>query len=372
MALTQIENDGPAISVVIPCRNEAAHIKTCVTSVLLQEAPPGGFEVIVADGESNDGTREILDSMAATDSRLRVIKNPRRITPCGMNCGIQASRGRWVAIMGSHNHCAPDYLVRCLEAAHSTGADNIGGVMFTEASGRVQKAIAAAHHSRFSVGGACWHDPSYEGPADTVFGGFYRRDVFDRIGMFDEELVRNQDDEFNLRLTRAGGRIWQSPRVKSWYQPRASLPALFRQYKQYGYWKVRVIQKHKLPASWRHVVPGAFLVVLMTLGLLSIFCFTAAWLAGWSLQPGLICAVGLLACLACYFAAAISASIVTSLGSSWSLLPLLPFVFLCYHWGYGYGFLRGIWDFVLRSKRPGRQFVELTRPEPAESSFKRR
>jgi len=104
-----------------------------------------------------------------------------------------------------------------------------------------------------------------------VFGGFYRRQVFDRIGLFDEELVRNQDDELNLRLTRSGGRIWQSPKVKSWYSPRNSMSALFRQYTQYGYWKVRVIQKHKLPASWRHLVPGAFvgtLALLLTTGLL--------------------------------------------------------------------------------------------------------
>ncbi|HLH57167.1 MAG TPA: glycosyltransferase family 2 protein [Verrucomicrobiae bacterium] len=358
-ASSQMER--PAVSLVVPCRNEVVHIEACVRSLLAQQSPPGGFEVIISDGQSNDGTREILRKISETDSRLRVIDNPRRITPCGMNCGILAARGRWVAIMGSHNHYAPDYVVRCLEAAEATGADNIGGAMFTEAKGSVQRAIAAAHHSPFAVGGARWHNPDYEGPADTVFGGFYRRDVFDRIGLFDEELVRNQDDELNLRLTRAGGKIWQSPKVKSWYQPRASLGALWKQYKQYGYWKVRVIQKHRIPASWRHLVPGAF---VLSQGLLACGCLLGLILRSVSSSAGLVwvsCAAVLCFSLALYCTAVLAASLITAAKNGWKLLPLLPPVFFCYHWGYGYGFLRGAWDFLIWRKRTATQFTELTR-----------
>ena len=149
-----------------------------------------------------------------------------------MNAGITASRGRFVAIAGAHNRYAPDYLRQSVAVLEETGADNVGGAMICEGRSRVQKAVAAAHHSRFGGGGARWHDPNYEGPADTVFGGVYRREVFDRIGLFDAELIRNQDDEFNLRLTRAQGRIWQSPRIRSWYSPRATLRSLFNQYLQ--------------------------------------------------------------------------------------------------------------------------------------------
>src|SRR5712671_5833877 len=240
------------VSAVVPCRNERNYIETCVRSILAQNP----LEVIVADGMSNDGTREILKGI--TDPRLRIVDNPKQITPAGMNAGIRAARGELVAIMGAHQRYAPDYLRRSAEALERTGADNVGGAMFCETDTWLQRAIAAAHHSPFSVGGARWHNPNYEGPADTVFGGVYRREVFARIGLFDEQLARNQDDELNFRLIRAGGKIWQSPAIRSWYRPRGSLVALFRQYRQYGYWKVRVIQKHRMPASWRHLVPASF------------------------------------------------------------------------------------------------------------------
>lgn len=227
-------------------------------SILAQHRPPGDFEIIVADGMSEDGTAEILGRLAQENPRLRVIDNPSQTTPCGMNIGIREAQGDYIAIMGAHNRYAPDYLCESVKVLEETQADNVGGAMICEAKSWMQRTIAAAHHSSFSVGGARWHDPDYEGPADTVFGGVYNREVFDRIGLFDEEFVRNQDDEFNLRLTRSGGKIWQSPRIKSWYCPRGSLAALFWQYRQYGYWKVRVIQKHRTPASLRQLVPGGF------------------------------------------------------------------------------------------------------------------
>ncbi len=351
----------PAISVVVPCRNEAAHIERCLTTLLEQETPPGGFEVIVADGMSEDGTREILKGMCERNARLLVVDNAKRTTPCGMNCGIRASRGQWVAIVGSHNRYARDYLLRCLETAMATGADNVGGAMYAEAAGWTQQAIAAAHHSPFSVGGARWHNPEYEGPADTVFGGFYRREVFNRIGLFDEELVRNQDDELNLRLTRAGGRIWQSPKVKSWYHPRASLGALFRQYQQYGYWKVRVIQKHKLPASWRHLVPGGFVLGVLALALCSAGSLLAYALGMCSATVFIVAVLAFALSLGGYFVTALIASTLSARAHGWSLLPVLPFVFACYHIGYGWGFLRGTWDFFVRSRRIPQKFVELTR-----------
>jgi hypothetical protein len=278
-----------------------------------------------------------------------------------MNCGIRASRGRWIAILGSHNRYASDYLVRCLEVAQETGADNVGGAMFSEGEGWLQKAIAAAHHSRFSVGGARWHNAEYGGPADTVFGGFYRREVFERIGLFDEELVRNQDDELNLRLSRAGGKIWQSPRIKSWYRPRNSLSGLFRQYKQYGYWKVRVIQKHRLPSSWRHVVPGGFVLTLALLASLWGLCASLSRLWPPGEAFGQVSLFALLIILGAYLIAVAVASVCTAHKKGWSLLPALPAVFACYHFGYGYGFLRGVGDFVVCKRRPGKQFVQLTR-----------
>jgi succinoglycan biosynthesis protein ExoA len=343
----------PVVSVVIPCRNEREHIKDCLRSVLAQEPVAGGFEVIVADGMSDDGTREILSEISTTDKRLKIIDNPGCITACGMNAGILQARGRYIAIMGAHNEYAPDYLRTSLEVLQNTGADNVGGSMTCVGSStlsgesRLQKAIAIAHHSPFSAGGARWHDPSYEGPADTVFGGFYRRDVFERVGLFDESLVRNQDDELNLRLTRAGGKIWQSPHIKSWYHPRASLPALFRQYAQYGYWKVRVVQKHGKPASLRHLVPGIFVFCVIALPLLSLYNPAVSWI--W---------VGL---ITLYLCCNLTASFITAARQGWRYLPLLPVVFGCYHFSYGLGFLKGIIDFVVLRRLPSGRFTKLTR-----------
>jgi succinoglycan biosynthesis protein ExoA len=368
--MSNVNLSSPAITVVLLCRNEVRLIETCLRSILEQVPPPGGFEVLVVDGMSDDGTRPILQRISEQNPGVRVVDNQQRITPCGMNLGIRAAKGKWVAIMGSHNRYAADYLSRCHEIAIETGADNVGGAMFCEGENLMQRAIAAAHHSRFACGGASWHDTSFDGPADTVFGGFYKREVFERIGYFDESLVRNQDDELNLRLSRAGGRIWHSPKIRSWYHPRSSLTALFNQYVQYGYWKVRVIQKHKLPASWRHLVPGAFVLSLGLLLLFSAFSFLLSTFSGgpWSVisaQPWHFCflfsASSFLSLIGTYALAVLCASVVTAAKTNWNLLPVLPAVFICYHFGYGYGFLRGAWNFVVRRQCPQPGFQTLTR-----------
>jgi glycosyltransferase involved in cell wall biosynthesis len=355
----------PLVSAVVPCRNEIGHIRECVESLLRQEAVVGGFEIIVADGMSDDGTREALDELVLRHPQLRVVDNPRRITPCGMNAGILAARGQWIAILGSHSRYAPDYLACCLEVARETGADNVGGAMRCEGRGIVQCAIAAAHHSPFAVGGAAWHNPQHDGPADTVFGGFYRRAIFDRIGLFDETLIRNQDDELNLRLCRSGGRIWHSPRIRSWYSPRASIRALFRQYYQYGYWKVRVIQKHRLPASWRHLIPGLFVLIvgLLSVSSLVIWGFAATQTESDQGTRGVLAVLLSLlgVTLGTYLLTVIVASAVTASRTRERVFAVLPAVFPCYHFGYGMGFLAGLWDFILRRKGPRQCVVTLTR-----------
>lgn len=330
-------NGEPALSVVIPCRNELGHIEECVRSLLAQVPVPGGFEVIISDGMSDDGTRDVLHRLALQDRRVRFVDNVEKTTPCGMNAGVVAASGQYIAICGAHNRYAPDYLSQGVAVLQETGADNVGGVMICEGHGLVQRAVAAAHHSRFGVGGARWHDPDYEGPADTVFGGIYRREVFSRIGLFDRELVRNQDDELNLRLTRSGGRIWQSRRIRSWYSPRTSLAALFHQYFQYGYWKVRVIAKHRIPASARHLVPAAFVAALVVLPPAALLWPSMKW--AWLLM------------VAVYSLCSIAAAVRASLRSGVDLLPVMPLVFASYHVGYGLGFLAGLRDAVF-ARRP--------------------
>jgi succinoglycan biosynthesis protein ExoA len=337
----------PAVSVVIPCRDERNHIESCLRSILAQVPPPGGFEIIVADGMSGDGTREILKRLAAEDPRVRVIDNPGRIVSTGLNAAIRVAQGRIIIRMDVHTEYASDYICQCLAVLQETSADNVGGPWIAKAGRLVGRAIAAAFQSPFSVGDSHGHNASYEGTLDTVYLGCWQRELFDKIGHFDEELVRNQDDEFNLRLLRAGGKIWQSPRIRSWYRPRESLRALFRQYMQYGYWKVRVIQKHRMPTSVRHLIPASFVLLLTALPLVSLAWHPMVW--AW------------LALLGMYSTCSISTSFVIAARKEWKLFPILPLVFACYHLAYGYGFLRGFLDFVILRRGAHRTYIKLTR-----------
>jgi succinoglycan biosynthesis protein ExoA len=346
-SMQTMTNTSPSVSVVIPCRNEVNYIASCLASIFDQDEVPGGFEVIVADGMSDDGTREILNQLIGVHESLRMVDNPARITSTALNSGIRDARGRFIAIMGAHAHYARDYLKASLRVSEQTGADNVGGSMICVGNSALQKAIAAAHHSLFAVGGAHWHNAIYEGPADTLFGGFYRREIFDRIGLFDETLVRNQDDDFNFRLTLVGGKIWHSPQIKSWYHPRASLAAVFRQYMQYGYWKVRVICKHGRPASIRHLVPALFVGGLLGLLALGFFSTISLWLA--------------LTLIAAYCACDVVASALTAMRNDFRNFLTLLAVFPCYHFGYGVGFLRGVIDFIVLRRAPADSFTRLTR-----------
>lgn len=337
----------PNVSIVIPCRNEVLHIQACVASALSQKPSLGRCEIIVADGISTDGTRDILQGIAKANPEVRVIDNPGRIVSTGLNAAIRASQGRVIVRLDAHTEYAPDYVVNCLAALERTKADNVGGPARTKADSYAARAIAAAYHSPFAVGGANFHNIAFDGWVDTVTYGCWPRATFERFGYFDEELVRNQDDEHNLRITRGGGRVYQSPMIRSWYRPRGSLTALFKQYMQYGYWKVRVIQKHRLPSSPRHLVPGAFVLSLLMLASGSAVSAVPAWLL--ALQCG------------AYALAVAGASLLTAAKSEWKLLPLLPPVFACYHLGYGVGFLRGVWDFCIRRRPASVAFASLSR-----------
>jgi glycosyltransferase involved in cell wall biosynthesis len=337
----------PAVTIVVPCRNEIGHIESTVRSILAQQPPPGGCEVIVADGMSDDGTREILARIAREHTGIRVVDNLGGIVSTGLNAAIRDARGATIIRMDAHTRYAPDYVRRCVETLVETGADNVGGPWVAAGDGLLGRAVAAAFQSSFGMGGARGHNPGYEGIVDTVYLGCWRRDVFERIGGFDEDLVRNQDDELNFRLTRAGGRIWQSPLIRSWYIPRNSLGALFKQYMQYGYWKVRVLQKHGRPASLRHLVPAAFVAAL-----------GASALAGLMFPLLRQLALGL---AVAYSTAALLASAWTAAGRGWKLFPVLPIVFACCHIGYGLGFLEGVLDFGLRRRTSGTRHAALTR-----------
>lgn len=335
-----ISADPIRITIVVACRNEIHHIRSFVDSILAQDFHGLGWEAIIADGLSEDGTREVLAEYGARHPQLRMIDNPGRIVSTGLNAAIRAARGELIIRMDAHTHYAPDYCVLCMETLESTGADNVGGPARTNATGVYARAVAAAYHSRFCTG-ASFHNLDYEGWVDTVTYGCWRRSTFDRIGLFDENLVRNQDDELNLRLVRAGGKIWQNPRIMSWYSPRTTLSGVFRQYFQYGFWKVAVIRKHKIPASWRHAVPVLF--VLMNLGLLSLIPVAIGFD---SPQLAVIFAALWLLMIACYGLANLVASVIAARSAGWDLLFYLPAAFATYHFAWGLGFFIGLFKIL--------------------------
>lgn len=333
------------LSVIVPCRNEAAHLDAFCDSALQQQLPPGWqMEVLVADGRSDDGTRERLQQRCAADPRLRWVDNPGRIVSTGLNACLRQARGSVIARLDVHTRFAPDYLAECLAALERSGADNVGGPWVAEGVGPVGQAIAAAFQSRWVVGGARSRDTGYEGLVDTVYLGCWPRATLERFGGFDETLVRNQDDEHNLRLRLSGGRIWQSARIHSDYRPRGSLRHLAAQQRQYGYWRPFVMRKHGQPGSLRQLVPAAFVATLLG-------CVLLAPLSGIPLAS-LLVAYGV------YVAgASLHAGATTGQPAP---LAWLPVVIAVYHTAYGLGTWRGLWD-IVRGRTPSDQFARITR-----------
>jgi succinoglycan biosynthesis protein ExoA len=254
------------VSVIVPCRNERRYIEGFCAGVMRQQLPPEWqLQLVVADGQSDDGTRELLQSIAQREPRVVWIDNPARIVSTGLNAALKLATGEVIVRMDVHSEYADDYVAQCLAVHAETSADNVGGpwhAVADENAGPMQQAVAAAFQSRWVAGGALSRQLDYDGWVDTVYLGSWPRQTFERFGGFDEQLVRNQDDEHNLRIVKGGGRVWQSSRIRSVYRPRANLSQVFRQYLQYGYWKPFVMKKHGQPASVRHAVPGVFVALL--------------------------------------------------------------------------------------------------------------
>jgi len=354
------------VSVIVPCRNERDHIEAFCRSAAAQQLPAGwALQVLVADGLSDDGTRERLAAWCDADPRFVMIDNPGRIVSCGLNRCIERAGGEFIVRMDVHTVYAPDYIARCIEAWQTTGADNVGGPWKAEGQsgpdGTVQRAVAAAFQSRWVAGGALSRDLAYNGWVDTVYLGAWPRSTFERFGGFDEQLVRNQDDEHNLRIHRGGGRVWQSASIQSTYHPRASVADVFRQYRQYGYWKPFVMKKHGQAAAFRHLVPGVFAASLLGLAAL-LFVSGLAVSAGqsWAVWPTLVVATLLFAQVGLYAGAVSAVSLLIAREHGVDLLPQLPRVIAAYHLGYGLGSLRGWWDALVRG-RPDPAFGRLTR-----------
>lgn len=322
--------DFPLVSVLVPIRNEESSIKATLSAMLAQDYPADRIEIIVADGMSSDQTRQIINRQSA-GKNVRIVDNPGRIVPTGLNAALQIAHGRIIVRVDGHTLVAPDYVRQCVEALERTNADNVGGRMDARGQGRFGEAVAVATSTPFGVGGARFHYSDREEWVDTVYMGAWRREVFEKIGLFDEELVRDQDDEFNYRLREHGGKILLNPKIKSVYTNRSTPRALWKQYFQYGFWKVRVLQKHPRQMSLRQFVPLLFTAALISSLLLALFV-SKGWIA-------LVLVAG------SYLLANLTASLTTAAKRGWRHLALLPVSFAILHLSYGLGFLAGLIKF---------------------------
>lgn len=342
--------DAPFVSIIMPVRNEGDFIERAIESILASDYAGQKMEIIVVDGMSDDGTKETVERLSQQDDRVRMLDNPKRIVPSAMNIGLKNMRGDLFIRVDGHAEVPPDFVTRSVECLQEhSQAWVAGGSIETVADGFIGRAIASAMRSPVGVGNARFRLGDYEGWVDTIAFGIHHKWIIEKIGYFDEELVRNQDDEFNLRIILAGGKIWMSKSIRSSYFSRASLGKLWRQYFQYGFWRIRTLQKHKRPAGLRQLAPLLFVSSLLLLGLSGLFWSSARIIM--AIEAGL------------YFLGLTVGALDVGHKSGLKYVPLTPIIFAILHFAYGFGSLWGIMRFcVLRKcgmKRP--EHIQLSR-----------
>lgn len=251
----------PSVSVVIPVRNEARHLESAVAAVLGQ-GYPGTLDVCLAVAPSSDDTAAIADRLARDHREVSVVANATGLTAAGLNRAIAATAGEVVVRVDGHARLSPGYIVRAVETMRRTGAVNVGGIQDPRGTTTFEHAVAVAMSSWAGTGGSRFHVGGPEGPVDTVYLGVFGRSALERVGAFDETLVRNQDYELNIRLRADGGTIWFDPELRVEYQPRSTWRSLARQYFEYGWWKAEVVGAHPGSIRPRQVAPVVLLLAL--------------------------------------------------------------------------------------------------------------
>jgi glycosyltransferase involved in cell wall biosynthesis len=317
------------VSVIVPMRNEQDHIAKCLGSLLEQSYPTASYEVIVVDGRSSDLSKTIAESVCVKHNNVRYVDNPAAIVPCAMNIGIRSSRGEIIIRADAHNIYPHDYIENCVRYLEQAGADNVGGPCFTVSANQSFSArlVAAILTSPFGVGDSLFRISSREGYVDTVPFGAFRRELFDRIGMYNEKLVRNQDNELNARIRASGGKIYQTPALRTEYHPVATFGKLLSVTFKTSQWHLFSMSENSHAMSVRHLAPALFVLGIIGLLIGSFFSPLA-----------LIMLVGvtlLYLCTGWY----ISASSSTRNGTA--MVMILPFACLLFHLSYGLGTLAG-------------------------------
>ncbi len=325
----------PTVSVLIPIRNESHFLEGCLQSVIQQEYQYP-LEIIIIDGLSTDDSPYIVHKFVQdADLYYRtiiILDNPKKIVPIAMNIALPKSRGEIIIRIDGHCIIDKDYVKNCVNHLMNHNVDGVGGPMETIGENEVSKTIAIAMSSQFGVGNSAFRTTDKDlMEVDTIAFPAYKREIIEKVGLYDEELVRNQDDEYNYRIREMGGKLLLASDVRSKYYSRGSYSKLWKQYYQYGYWKVRVLQKHPLQMSLRQFVPPIFVLALL---LSLILTSTTTW--GW---------ITLSMIAGSYLLANLAASIYTARKKGWEHVFRLPLVFPILHISYGSGFLVGLFKF---------------------------
>lgn len=263
----------PQVSIIIPCYNEQATIRNLLEALYDQTFPRSNMEVIISDGLSEDSTLEEIDAFKKEhpDLAVRVIQNSARTIPAGVNAAIREALGNTIIRMDAHSRPYPDYVERCLSALDSGLGDNVGGVWEIQPGKDtwIARSIALAAAHPLGVGDAGYRIGAKASEVDTVPYGAFRRSLIEKIGLLDESLLANEDYEFNVRIRKAGGRIWLDPDIVTVYYARSTLGDLAKQYWRYGFWKWRMLRRYPGTLRWRQGIPPLFVFSLIGLGLFS-------------------------------------------------------------------------------------------------------
>lgn len=320
------------VSIICPVYNEEKFIDRCVKSIIAQDYPTDNLEVLFIDGRSTDRTRELIEKYTKAYPHIHLLDNPQQVVPYALNKGVEESTGEVVMRIDGHCVYPTNYVSELVKYLYELDADNVGGVWNTQPANdtAICQAIALASSHPFGVGGSMHKIGASEiMETDTVPFGCYKREVFEKTGLFDTDLVRNQDDEFNGRLLNKGGKIFLIPQVIINYTARDSIRKMRQMYYQYGLYKPLVNKKLGAPATIRQFFPLLFLIGLMVGGVLSIF---SPWIRS-----------VYIAVLLLYLFIALVVGCMGAIRTGKPVVTLLmPYVFLNVHLSYGYGYLCGL------------------------------
>lgn len=315
------------VSVVMPVYNEEKYIEHCIFSLLKQDYPKQQMEWIFVDGCSNDKTKQIIEGfMFQYPDLIKMYNNPNKTVPYAMNIGIEVSTGNYIIRLDAHSEYENDYISKCVYYLDTTDADNVGGVAETKSIGFVGNAIALMLSSKFGVGNSQFRTNGKSGYVDTVPFGAFRREVFQKYGLYDERLTRNQDNEMNYRIRKNGGKIYMSEDIRLVYYCRNSISGIANMAMKNGKWNVITMGLCPGAMGIRHFIPFIFLLSLIIVPILTIFIPIIGYL--FILEIGLYMLLNLIFSI--------------KAATKFKYIPILVILFPVFHLSYGFGSLIGL------------------------------